>query len=745
LAVSFFLIGPPVLDVQQIKDAARGQWLAILPSAGIPSESLDGKHGPCPKCGGTDRFRAFDDVAETGGVICNQCGKDLGDGLAAVQWITGGTFPEALQFVAGYLGIGKSTFGELDNIQIDPLTRLARLKSVSADSLKAYGATVANGTVEFPVWDGNGKQAGTFYIVPGGSEKEQKGLFTSGSSHGLFLPFTGDGPRLPQPGETWLLVEGVKDAAALHSLGYLAAGMPTSNLAAKFVRLFAGIDVVIVPDRDEAGTKGAEQTAARLYGTAASVKIAALPVEYQETNGADVRDVLKKKDGESLVRSAIDSATEWTAQTIAAVPNEDEDDANNVEPATGDPGEFPRHLLDVPGFVNGVKKWNLETATRPQETLALAGATCLLATLTGRKVRDPRGNRTSLYVAGIAPSGSGKEHARQVNTSILFHADLARLEGAEPASDAGLISCVERNPSVLLQIDELGKYLRNVINPNAPSHLSAIVQVLLRMYSAGNTAFLGKAYRDADENKVIHQPNLVVHGTTVPQSFYESLTAESVSDGFIARLLIFEAPGTLPPRQYREFGDPPKELVEVAKFWGRFHPGDGNMREQYPQPLVIQATPDARKVFDDLAATVDNELTVGRPEGQAIWARAEEKACRLALVHACSENHEKPEINDAAARWACDLAAYQTRRMIWLCSQWVAHSAFDSMQKKVVRAIRDRGGKMGRRELVRLLQHLPAKQRDDLILNLIQTRQLCEVTEAGGRGRPKTNYVTVAI
>ena len=32
-------------------------------------------HGPCPDCGGTDRFRAFDDVNDSGGLLCNQCGK----------------------------------------------------------------------------------------------------------------------------------------------------------------------------------------------------------------------------------------------------------------------------------------------------------------------------------------------------------------------------------------------------------------------------------------------------------------------------------------------------------------------------------------------------------------------------------------------------------------------------------------------------------------------------------------------
>ena len=67
-----------------VKAAARGRWRDILAAHGFNSDELDGRHHPCPKCGGTDRFRAFDDVDETGGVFCNQCFSERnGDGLAA--------------------------------------------------------------------------------------------------------------------------------------------------------------------------------------------------------------------------------------------------------------------------------------------------------------------------------------------------------------------------------------------------------------------------------------------------------------------------------------------------------------------------------------------------------------------------------------------------------------------------------------------------------------------------------------
>lgn len=60
-----------------IKDKAVGRWRSILPALGIPTKYLSGNHGPCPCCGGKDRFR-FDDKNGTGSYYCNGCGAGTG-------------------------------------------------------------------------------------------------------------------------------------------------------------------------------------------------------------------------------------------------------------------------------------------------------------------------------------------------------------------------------------------------------------------------------------------------------------------------------------------------------------------------------------------------------------------------------------------------------------------------------------------------------------------------------------------
>ena len=78
-------------------------------------------------------------------------------------------------------------------------------------------------------------------------------------------------------------------------------------------------------------------------------------------------------------------------------------------PDTPDPGPLPGHLLSVPGFIDAVMTFTLETAPYPERALAFGAALTLQALLAGRKVRDGADNRTNLYLLGLANSGVGKD------------------------------------------------------------------------------------------------------------------------------------------------------------------------------------------------------------------------------------------------------------------------------------------------------------------------------------------------
>jgi len=78
------------VNITELKALARGRWLEIFATiAGVQlNASCQKRHGPCPKCGGVDRFRAVD--LDAGALLCNQCfNTHNGDGIAALGWLLG--------------------------------------------------------------------------------------------------------------------------------------------------------------------------------------------------------------------------------------------------------------------------------------------------------------------------------------------------------------------------------------------------------------------------------------------------------------------------------------------------------------------------------------------------------------------------------------------------------------------------------------------------------------------------------
>src|SRR2546423_1889955 len=82
-------------------ERARHRWREILPQLGIETRFLVNKHGPCPLCGGKDRFR-FDDKDGEGTYFCGQCGA--GNGLILVRKQNGWDFRTACDEIDKIIG-----------------------------------------------------------------------------------------------------------------------------------------------------------------------------------------------------------------------------------------------------------------------------------------------------------------------------------------------------------------------------------------------------------------------------------------------------------------------------------------------------------------------------------------------------------------------------------------------------------------------------------------------------------------
>ena len=432
-----------------------------------------------------------------------------------------------------------------------------------------------------------------------------------------------------------------------------------------------------------------------------------------------------------------------------------EDDGKSAvlpEPVTrhANPGPLDPALLRVPGFISDVMAYDLATAPYPNRVLAFAGALTLTAFLTSRKFRDSANVMTNLYCIALANSGSGKEHPRKVNLEIAYAAGLAERIGDTFASGEGIEDAMMFHRAMLFQPDELDG-LFNAINRASDGRNEMIMNVLLKMYSASGSIYTAraKAYNSRSgaptmRSAVCDRPCLSLFGTAVPQYLYESLSGRMLENGFFARTLILEADHR-GRGQEAEYAPPPAPVVETAKYWGDLLPGHGNLADEHPTPAVVPFAPGVREMYQQLRAEADDQYAQFEDRhdlaAMAMWNRAFEKARKLALLYALSASPDAPEISPAAARWGWDFATYQTRRQLYMAESYVADNPFHQACLRLLRKLREAGGRMPRRDMLRLL-HVKVAELEQFEEYLCASGQMEVRYEGEGVKARKVYYVS---
>jgi hypothetical protein len=416
----------------------------------------------------------------------------------------------------------------------------------------------------------------------------------------------------------------------------------------------------------------------------------------------------------------------------------------------------PQFELRVPeGILAEMVDYMVSTARRPQPLLSLGASLCALGALMGRKYRTETNLRSNLYVVGIADSGSGKNHAREIVNELFFEAGLAAyLGGNKIASGAGLLTALHRQPALLLQIDEFGMFLSAAADrKRSPRHITEILDNMTELYTAAGSVFLGAEYANHDgrnERRDIVQPCLCVYGTTTPLHFWNALQSANVVDGSLARFIILPTDDDYPEEAVGcGIRSAPQGLLErlrlVAESGG--HKPAGNLAglgagiTTGVEPMTVHMAPEAADQFRGLACEVTRELRAARGTAHtALLARIGENAQKLALISAVSRDPVAPAIRADDAEWAIGFVRHYARRTMQAVDNHVADNDIERNHKKMLDIIRVAGpGGLTKTELTRKTQFLDRRTRDEALLTL---------TEAGfvtSRMRPSATRPTVVL
>ena len=421
----------------------------------------------------------------------------------------------------------------------------------------------------------------------------------------------------------------------------------------------------------------------------------------------------------------------------------DNADSDHGPPGMSDPGPIPEHLFHVPGLVTQIMDFTLAHAPYPNLGLAFSGAIALQSYLCGRKVQTIDDLRPNLYLLALASSGTGKDFPRKVNSRVLFEVGHIAALGDKFASGQGIQDALLRCPAMLFQNDEMDGVLRQ-INFDRENKLESIPNILLTLYTSADAVYPVRVKAGQKEAAHIDQPHLTLFGTATPQYFYESLSQRMLTNGFFARLVIVDIGRRGEGQKAGSARHLPETVLQVARWWAEYQPGAArkNLLEVHPEPRIVPYSPEAEEAIVTLQRHTEAEY--GRADdrndevSRVAWSRTLENAKKLALLYACSEDHEDPVITLAAVEWARAFATHQTRRQLYLAATYVAENPFHAECLKLIRKLKESGGKMARRRLMRAMR-CKAGDFDQIVGTLLQQGDI-EAVEIPTKTRPAQGY-----
>lgn len=375
---------------------------------------------------------------------------------------------------------------------------------------------------------------------------------------------------------------------------------------------------------------------------------------------------------------------------------------------------------------------------------SLGAAITLFATAAGRRYQSVSGIMTNMYVVGLIASGSGKDFPLRSVGTVLSYAGYADWVGGRIVSATGIRAALEKQPNLFVPVDELGKLVQAMNNPKG--NLRDAVSMLLELYSESQSFTKGGMYANTGDRPtvLIHNPCMSFLGVATPSSFWQGLTSESVTDGFLPRMILLSdnTPDSKARRDLRKavwpdsLIDAVKAVAAGAEGHITFPMGEGP--SVGPRPFVVDYADSAAK--DRWWAMKDEEYDYRQslPEHQHAFAnRLAENGTKLALVRAISDNPARPVMRVEDIEWGHAIAKRSVELFLSETSKNLAENDYHRSANRVEEVIRAAGeAGISHSDLSRRTKYIKGRDREDIVTDLkAQGSIVEEKVPTGGRQR----------
>jgi hypothetical protein len=428
--------------------------------------------------------------------------------------------------------------------------------------------------------------------------------------------------------------------------------------------------------------------------------------------------------------------------------------ASALVPAEPREMRIDTHTPDKPVWLDGLSgpmRLMVETinayAPSPRPELALGAAIALFATAAGRRYQSVSGIMTNTYLVGLMSSGSGKDFPLRSVGTVLSYAGQADWVGGRIVSATGIRAALEKQPNLFVPIDEMGKLIQAMNNPKG--NLREAVSMLLELYSESQSFTKGGMYANTGDRPtvLIHNPCMSFLGVATPTSFWQGLTSESVTDGFLPRMILLSdnTPDSKARRDMRKavwpdsLIDAVKAVTAGAEGHITFPMGEGPSVQ--PKPFVVNYADAAAK--DRWWSMKDEEYDYRQqlPEHQHAFAnRLAENGTKLALVRAISDNPRHPVMRTEDIEWGHAIAKRSVELFLAETSKNLAENDYHAAAKKVQAAIAGAGDEgISHSDLARRCAHIKGREREEIVTDL-EAQGVIVIDKVATSGRPKIIY-----
>ncbi len=370
--------------------------------------------------------------------------------------------------------------------------------------------------------------------------------------------------------------------------------------------------------------------------------------------------------------------------------------------------------ISIGGLVGDTLSWINSTAFQLQPELTIMNILAALGAVFGRRYAlQQLDTRTNIYLIGIAGTSQGKDNSRKRIKRLLNLAGLDNFSGPDSVrSMQGLLLELEKRPSLLVNIDEIGMFMRGIYDPKAPAYIRDISTMFTRLYSDSTGSYDGGLIASQpDKRTVLYEPNLCIYGTTTLSSYSEAMKSSAIKSGELNRFIVIKPKIDFPEANENcGVSDPPEDLISR---WGKFKvEGLGAAPSVIEQEKIIVKLGETDKILNklmkDQIELVKTHVSSGMGD---LWGRYRENIIKVSMIVAIARDPAKPVLIPSDIEFGKTLVTASINFML----KFVEKNMYDGeFQKRCLAFMEALGeGATNRTMMIRRLQ-IKARELDEI-------------------------------